>query len=160
AATRGISSAFAGVVGTVRISNKRRTGAEVRVAIAKLPPDKAVTFRGHCIPATRPRRVTATGVPPGRAGRPGRFLAKQASRNAPSTFLQARPICQLHSSSARGYTGSSRPPSYARPFQAAARPPMDEPEADYLRQQIQELRQAKGRWQALAILSLSVLALL
>jgi hypothetical protein len=37
---------------------------------------------------------------------------------------------------------------------------MDEPEADYLRRQIQELRQAKGRWQALAVLSLSVLALL
>jgi hypothetical protein len=37
---------------------------------------------------------------------------------------------------------------------------MDEHEADYLRQQIHELRQAKGRWQALAIVSLSVLALL
>ena len=37
---------------------------------------------------------------------------------------------------------------------------MDEPEADYLRQQIQELRQAKARWKALAIISLSVLALL
>ena len=37
---------------------------------------------------------------------------------------------------------------------------MDEPEADYLRQQIHELRQAKGRWQALAMISLSVLALL
>jgi hypothetical protein len=37
---------------------------------------------------------------------------------------------------------------------------MDEHEADYLRQQIHELRQAKGRWQALAIISLSVLALL
>lgn len=37
---------------------------------------------------------------------------------------------------------------------------MDEPEADYLRRQIQELRQAKGRWQALALISLSVLALL
>jgi hypothetical protein len=37
---------------------------------------------------------------------------------------------------------------------------MDEPEADYLRQQIQELRRAKARWQALAIISLSVLALL
>ena len=37
---------------------------------------------------------------------------------------------------------------------------MDEPEAAYLRQQIQELRRAKARWQALAITSLSVLALL
>jgi hypothetical protein len=37
---------------------------------------------------------------------------------------------------------------------------MDELEADYLRQQIHELRQAKGRWKALAIISLSVLALL
>ena len=37
---------------------------------------------------------------------------------------------------------------------------MDEPEADYLRRQMQELRQAKGRWQALALISLSVLALL
>jgi hypothetical protein len=37
---------------------------------------------------------------------------------------------------------------------------VDENEADYLRRQIQELRRAKGRWQALAILSLSVLALL
>jgi len=37
---------------------------------------------------------------------------------------------------------------------------MDEPEADDLRQQFQELRQAKARWQALAIISLSVLALL
>jgi hypothetical protein len=37
---------------------------------------------------------------------------------------------------------------------------MDEPEADYLRQQIQELRQAKGRWRTVAILSLSVLAVL
>jgi hypothetical protein len=37
---------------------------------------------------------------------------------------------------------------------------MDEPEADYLRRQIHELRQAKGRWRALAIISLSVLALL
>ena len=37
---------------------------------------------------------------------------------------------------------------------------MDEQEADYLRRQIQELRQAKGRWQALAIVCLSALALL
>ena len=37
---------------------------------------------------------------------------------------------------------------------------MDKPEADYLRRQIQELRQSKARWQALAIISLSVLALL
>jgi hypothetical protein len=37
---------------------------------------------------------------------------------------------------------------------------MDEPEADYLRQQIQELRQANRRWKALAIMSVSVLALL
>jgi hypothetical protein len=37
---------------------------------------------------------------------------------------------------------------------------MDELEADYLRQQIHELRQAKNRWQALAIVSLSALALL
>lgn len=37
---------------------------------------------------------------------------------------------------------------------------MDELEADYLRQQIQELRQAKGRWKALALIALSVLALL
>src|SRR5262249_47820243 len=37
---------------------------------------------------------------------------------------------------------------------------MDEPEADYLRRQLQELRQAKGRWQAVALISLSVLALL
>jgi hypothetical protein len=37
---------------------------------------------------------------------------------------------------------------------------MDELEADYLRQQIQELRQANRRWKALAIISLSVLALL
>jgi hypothetical protein len=37
---------------------------------------------------------------------------------------------------------------------------MDEPEAGYLRQQIQELRQAKARWQALALIALSVLGLL
>ena len=37
---------------------------------------------------------------------------------------------------------------------------MDDDEADYLRQQIQELRRANHRWKALAILSLSVLALL
>ena len=37
---------------------------------------------------------------------------------------------------------------------------MDEQEADYLRRQIQELRQSKARWQALAIIALSVLALL
>ena len=37
---------------------------------------------------------------------------------------------------------------------------MDELEADYLRQQIQELRQANHRWKALATISLCVLALL
>jgi hypothetical protein len=37
---------------------------------------------------------------------------------------------------------------------------VDENEADYLRRQILELRQARGRWQALALISLSVLALL
>jgi hypothetical protein len=37
---------------------------------------------------------------------------------------------------------------------------MDEPEADYLRRQIQELRDAKARWKALALIALSVLALL
>jgi hypothetical protein len=37
---------------------------------------------------------------------------------------------------------------------------MDELEADYLRRQIQELRQANRRWRAVAMLSLSVLALL
>jgi hypothetical protein len=37
---------------------------------------------------------------------------------------------------------------------------MDELEADYLRQQLQELRQANHRWKALATISLSVLALL
>jgi hypothetical protein len=37
---------------------------------------------------------------------------------------------------------------------------MDEAEADYLRQQIHELWQANRRWKALAIISLSVLALL
>ena len=37
---------------------------------------------------------------------------------------------------------------------------MDEHEADYLRQQIRELRQANRRWKALAMLSLSILALL
>jgi hypothetical protein len=37
---------------------------------------------------------------------------------------------------------------------------MDENEADYLRQQIRELRQANRRWKALAMLSLSILALL
>jgi transposase len=41
-----------------------------------------------------------------------------------------------------------------------ASPTMDEPEADYLRQQIQELRQATARWQALALIALSVPALL
>jgi uncharacterized NAD(P)/FAD-binding protein YdhS len=37
---------------------------------------------------------------------------------------------------------------------------MDEAEADYLRQQLQELRQANHRWKALATISLSVLAFL
>ena len=37
---------------------------------------------------------------------------------------------------------------------------MDEAEADYLRQQVQELRLANRRWKALAIISVSVLALL
>ncbi len=37
---------------------------------------------------------------------------------------------------------------------------MDEAEADYLRQQVRELRQANRRWKALAIFSASVLALL
>lgn len=37
---------------------------------------------------------------------------------------------------------------------------MDAQEADYLRQQIQELRQANRRWKALAVISLSALALL
>jgi hypothetical protein len=37
---------------------------------------------------------------------------------------------------------------------------MDEPEADYLRQQIHELQQANARWKALALISLCVLAFL
>ncbi len=37
---------------------------------------------------------------------------------------------------------------------------MDEQEADYLRQQIQELRQANARWRGLALISLCVLAFL
>ncbi len=37
---------------------------------------------------------------------------------------------------------------------------MDQPEADYLRQQIQELRQSNARWKALALICLCVLAFL
>jgi hypothetical protein len=37
---------------------------------------------------------------------------------------------------------------------------MDEPEADYLRQELQELQQAKVRCRALALIALSVLTLL
>jgi hypothetical protein len=37
---------------------------------------------------------------------------------------------------------------------------MDEQEADYLRQQIQELRQSNARWRGLALISVCVLAFL
>jgi hypothetical protein len=37
---------------------------------------------------------------------------------------------------------------------------MDEPEADYLRQQIRELRRSNTRWKAVALISLTILALL
>ena len=37
---------------------------------------------------------------------------------------------------------------------------MDEPEVDYLRQQIRELRRSNTRWKAVALISLTTLALL
>src|SRR5262245_38195513 len=40
------------------------------------------------------------------------------------------------------------------------RPTMDEPEADYLRQQIREFRRSNTRWKAVALVSLATLALL
>jgi hypothetical protein len=40
------------------------------------------------------------------------------------------------------------------------RPTMDEPEADYLRQQIRELRRSNTCWRAVALISLTTLALL
>jgi len=68
------------------------------------------------------------------------------------------PTCLLPLWSARAYTDGGRQSFDSCNVRPVAGPTRDEREAGYLRWQLQELRRAKGRWQALAIICLSVLA--